>query len=52
MKEVKRTSYDSALGSPNTHRYDFLSVYVNDLGSIIDFQPIRAAQPEANVGAP
>jgi len=46
MKEVKRTSYESALGSANTHRYDFLSVYVNDLGSIIDFEPIRAAKPK------
>ena len=43
MKEVQRTGYESALNSANTHRYDFLSEYVNDLGSIIDFDPIRTA---------
>lgn len=46
MKEVRRTAYDAALASANTHRYDFLSSYVNDLGSIIDFDPIRAARPK------
>jgi phosphoglucomutase len=46
MKEVQRTSYESALNSGNTHRYDFLSTYVNDLGSIIDFDPIREAKPK------
>ena len=46
MKEVRRTSYQSALNSANTHRYDFLSEYVKDLGSIIDFDPIRAAKPK------
>ncbi len=46
MKEVKRVNYRSALGSPNTHRYDFLSAYVDDLGAIIDFDPIRAARPK------
>jgi len=46
MKEVQRTGYESALNSANTHRYDFLSEYVNDLGSIIDFDPIREAKPK------
>ena len=46
LKEVKRINYRAALGSPNTHRYDFLAEYVNDLGAIIDFEPIRAAQPK------
>jgi len=46
MKDVKRTGYDAALSSANTHRYDFLSNYVNDLGSIIDFAPIRSARPK------
>jgi phosphoglucomutase len=45
MKEVRRTSYDAALSSPNTHRYDFLTSYVDDLGTVIDFDPIRAARP-------
>jgi len=41
LKEVQRVGYDKALAS--AHRYDFLSEYVNDLGSIIDFEPIKAA---------
>jgi phosphoglucomutase len=45
MKEVRRVNYREALGSPNTHRYDFVSAYVNDLGAIIDFDPIRNARP-------
>src|SRR5450755_534449 len=45
MREVRRVNYREALGSPNTHRYDFVSEYVNDLGAIIDFDPIRAARP-------
>jgi phosphoglucomutase len=46
MKEVKRVNYRAALGSANTHRYDFLAEYVNDLGAIIDFDPIRGARPK------
>jgi phosphoglucomutase len=44
MKEVQRTDYRKALAA--AHRYDFLSSYVNDLGAIIDFDPIRAARPK------
>ncbi len=42
---VRRAGYRSALGSPNTHRYDYVSAYVNDLGAVIDFDPVRAARP-------
>jgi phosphoglucomutase len=45
MKEVQRTTYRAALGSANTHRHDFVSEYVNDLGAIIDFDPIRSEHP-------
>ena len=44
LKEVRRTGYRKALSA--AHRYDFLSSYVNDLGAIIDFNPIRAARPK------
>jgi phosphoglucomutase len=44
MREVRRQDYRKALGA--AHRYDFLSSYVNDLGAIIDFDPIRAARPK------
>jgi len=45
MKDVKQLTYRAALGSANTHRYDFVAEYVNDLGAIIDFDPVRAASP-------
>ena len=45
MKDVKRLTYRAALGSANTHRYDFVAEYVNDLGAIIDFDPVCAASP-------
>jgi phosphoglucomutase len=44
MKEVRRQNYRSALKAAG--RYDFLSEYVNDLGAIIDFEPIRSARPK------
>jgi len=46
MKGVQRTKYLTALDSANTHRHDFVSEYVDDLGAIIDFDPIKAAQPK------
>jgi phosphoglucomutase len=49
MKEVRRVNFHAAIGSSNTHRYDFLSEYVNDLGAIIDFDPIRNARPVLGV---
>ena len=45
MKDVRRVDYQAALGSPNTHRFDYVSSYVNDLGAVIDFDPIRNAHP-------
>jgi phosphoglucomutase len=40
---VKRVRYESALHAATTHRHDFLTSYVDDLGSVIDFAVIRAA---------
>jgi phosphoglucomutase len=45
LSGVRRVGYRSALGSPNTHRHDYVSLYVNDLGAVIDFDPVRAAGP-------
>src|ERR1017187_4440916 len=45
LQPVKRIPYEKALRAPNTHRYDYVSEYVNDLGAIIDFDPIRNARP-------
>jgi len=41
--EAKRISYARALQASTTHRHDFLTAYVNDLASAIDFQPIQSA---------
>jgi phosphoglucomutase len=43
LSEVRRISAEKARCSPNTHRYDFLNAYVNDLGNVIDMGAIRSA---------
>jgi phosphoglucomutase len=40
---VQRFLYSSALTAATTHRYDFVSTYVNDLASVIDMQAIKSA---------
>jgi len=41
---VKRLPYAHALRAPSTHRYDYISAYVADLGKVIDLDVIRAAK--------
>lgn len=41
---VKRMPYTRALKALTTHRHDYLSTYVADLDSVIDFDLIRAAK--------
>ena len=43
LEGVKRMTYAKALTAATTHRYDFVSAYVNDLGSVIDMQAIKSA---------
>jgi phosphoglucomutase len=43
LKQVKRMSLQKALKASTTHRYDYLSAYVNDLGNVIDMEAIRSA---------
>jgi phosphoglucomutase len=43
LSGVKRVQYEKALRAPTTHRYDFLSAYVTDLGNVIDMDVIRSA---------
>jgi len=38
---VKRIPYERALRATETHRYDYLRAYVDDLGSVIDMGAIR-----------
>ena len=42
-REVSRIPYDTALKASTTHKYDYISVYVNDLGNVVDMDAIRAA---------
>jgi phosphoglucomutase len=38
LSEVKRIPYARALTANTTHRHDYTTAYVNDLGSVIDFE--------------
>ena len=43
LKGVQRVSIDKALTASTTHRHDFLTAYVDDLGSVVDMEAIRAS---------
>ncbi len=43
LKSVKRVPYEKALKASTTHKYDYVSSYVNDLGSVIDMEAIAGA---------
>ena len=43
LAEVKRVPLASALKAPTTRRHDFLAAYVEDLGSVVDFDAIAGA---------
>lgn len=43
LKDVRRMPLGEARQAANTHSHDYLSAYVDDLGSVIDFDLIRAA---------
>ena len=43
VRDVKRIPFDRAVRAANTHQYDYLDAYVNDLSSVIDLAIIRDA---------
>lgn len=43
LKGVQRMSYSKALTAASTHRYDYISAYVNDLGSVVNMEAIKGA---------
>jgi phosphoglucomutase len=43
LRGVKRIPYERALRAATTHRHDYLSAYVSDLGDVIDLEAIRGA---------
>ena len=44
LSGVKRISLARALRAGTTHRHDYREAYIGDLGSVIDFKPIRGAK--------
>ena len=38
LTTVKEIPYAKALAAPTTHRHDYITAYVNDLGNVIDFE--------------
>ena len=38
LSGVQRILYSKALNAATTHRHDYITAYVNDLGSVIDFE--------------
>jgi phosphoglucomutase len=48
LRSVLRMPYEGALKVSTTHRYDYVSAYVNDLDSVLDMEAIRGAK--LNVG--
>ena len=43
LANIARVPFERALRAATTRRYDYTSSYVNDLGSVIDFEPIAGA---------
>jgi phosphoglucomutase len=44
LAAVKKVPYSKALTASTTHRHDYISTYVNDLGSVIDFEVLAGTQ--------
>jgi phosphoglucomutase len=44
LSDVKRIPLARALRAATTHRYDYLTTYISDLGNVIDMDVIRAAR--------
>ena len=44
LREVRRMAYPQAVAATTTHRHDYVSGYVNDLGAVLDMDAIRDAR--------
>ena len=49
LSGVKRVIYEKAMKAPTTHRYDYISAYVNDLGEVVDMDAVSAAKLKLGV---
>src|SRR5690349_9338415 len=43
LKDVRRMPFTRALKASNTHEYDYITPYVNDLGKVIDLDAVASA---------
>ncbi len=41
---VRRMTYAQALGAPTTHRHDYLTPYIDGLGSVVDLEVVRSGK--------
>lgn len=44
MKDVKRIGFDKAIAAETTHKFDYLSLYVDELSSVLDTDIIRSSK--------
>ncbi|HTH48338.1 MAG TPA: phosphoglucomutase, alpha-D-glucose phosphate-specific, partial [Candidatus Limnocylindria bacterium] len=44
LRDVRRVPYKEALAAPSTHRHDYITTYVDDLASVIDFEPLKGTK--------
>jgi phosphoglucomutase len=49
LKDVRRIPFARAKSAPTTHRHDYMSAYIGELGSVIDFDVIRGANLKLGV---
>jgi len=43
LREVRRLPLDRAMAAPGTRRHDFITPYVDDLGSVLELEAVAAA---------
>ncbi|MGD9948125.1 MAG: phosphoglucomutase (alpha-D-glucose-1,6-bisphosphate-dependent) [Desulfobulbus sp.] len=49
LQGVESIPYEQALHATTTHRFDYLTAYVNDLGNVLDMDAIRGASIQMGV---
>ncbi len=43
LDEIRRMPFSRAMRAPTTHLHDFVSAYVDDLGSVVDLEAVKSA---------
>jgi len=43
VERIRRIPIGQALAAPTTHRFDFMSAYVDDLGSVLDMEAVASS---------